>query len=96
MFYMLHPVYKTQDVLFGPGHASIAASDPIGSDRRSQYYMARWMPRWTDASLVATDRRCTEKVDVYSLGVVLWEIVTHEMPQRGAIRDVLVGHTWRC
>ena len=29
-------------------------------------------------------------MDIYSLGVVLWEIVTHEMPQRGTIRDVLV------
>ncbi|GAB4822994.1 hypothetical protein N2152v2_010040 [Parachlorella kessleri] len=29
----------------------------------------------------------SEKADMYSLGVVLWEIVTEEMPQRGRLRD---------
>ena len=32
----------------------------------------------------------SEKADVYSLGVVLWEIVTEEMPQRGRLRDPAV------
>lgn len=31
--------------------------------------------------------RCTAKTDVYSMGIVLWEIVTGEMPVRGQLRD---------
>ncbi|BDA50936.1 probable serine/threonine-protein kinase DDB_G0267514 at C-terminar half [Coccomyxa sp. Obi] len=34
--------------------------------------------------------RCSDKVDMYSFGVVLWELATCERPQRGQLRDVRV------
>lgn len=40
---------------------------------------------WAAPELLA-DSRVSEKVDIFSLGVVLWEVVTGEMPQRGARR----------
>eukprot|EP00208_Stichococcus_sp_RCC1054_P006737 CAMPEP_0206141092 /NCGR_PEP_ID=MMETSP1473-20131121/11769_1 /ASSEMBLY_ACC=CAM_ASM_001109 /TAXON_ID=1461547 /ORGANISM="Stichococcus sp, Strain RCC1054" /LENGTH=771 /DNA_ID=CAMNT_0053535505 /DNA_START=465 /DNA_END=2780 /DNA_ORIENTATION=- len=34
--------------------------------------------------------RCTDKVDIFSFGVLLWELSTQEMPIRGQLRDVQV------
>ncbi|KAK9800309.1 hypothetical protein WJX73_010786 [Symbiochloris irregularis] len=39
---------------------------------------------WAAPELLLNDR-CTDKVDIYSLGVVLWEIVTGDLPVRGSI-----------
>lgn len=36
---------------------------------------------------VLTGGQVTEKADIYSLGVVLWEVVTLEVPKRGCMRD---------
>lgn len=34
--------------------------------------------------------KCTAKADVYSYGLVLWELCTRELPVRGQIRDIKV------
>lgn len=35
-------------------------------------------------------RYCTEKVDVYSFGVIMWEVASHEQPSRGRMRNLKV------
>lgn len=34
--------------------------------------------------------RCDEKADIFSYGIVLWEIITQEAPLRGYLRDIKV------
>lgn len=44
---------------------------------------------WAAPELLLGEK-CSEKVDVYSLGICLWEVVTQEVPMRGALRDPIV------
>ncbi|GAB4814549.1 hypothetical protein N2152v2_001595 [Parachlorella kessleri] len=42
---------------------------------------------WAAPEVLMGERHCSEKADIYSLGVVLWELVTCEVPQRGRMRE---------
>ena len=35
-----------------------------------------------------TGGKCNEVADIFSFGVLLWELVTGEMPRRGKLRDL--------
>ena len=51
------------------------------------------MHSWLDALDLkprSQHRRCGTEADVFSFGIMLWELVTQEMPIRGALRDVRV------
>ena len=38
-----------------------------------------------------TGGKCNEVADIFSFGVLLWELVTGEMPRRGKLRDLRLG-----
>lgn len=44
---------------------------------------------WAAPELLLGEK-CCQKVDVYSLGICLWEVVTQEVPMRGNLRDPVV------
>jgi len=73
---------KVGDV--GLSHFLPASQDYLNSIESSK---GTW--NWC-APEVILNEKCTSSVDMYSYGVVLWEIVTGEAPIRGRMRDVKV------
>lgn len=61
--------------------------DPVGQGYVSKLEEVAGTFAWAAPELLMGGR-CSDKVDIYSFGVVLWELATCERPQRGQLRDV--------
>ncbi|KAI7843034.1 hypothetical protein COHA_003366 [Chlorella ohadii] len=45
---------------------------------------------WVAPEILVGSKQCSSAVDIYSLGVVMWEIITGERPKRGSLRMPVV------
>ncbi len=50
---------------------------------------------WAPPELI-NGGECSEKADIYSFGVILWEIVTAERPYRKQFRAARYAHALSC
>lgn len=46
------------------------------------------LPALRSAPEVLTGQRCTDKADIFSLGIVIWEVCTGHTPVRGDMREL--------
>lgn len=92
---IIHFDVKSPNVLLGQGGRPAKLSDVgLAAQLTSSKYVhdqgMRGTFAWVAPEILLGVPKCTEKVDMYSFGVVLWEIVTGELPQRGRLREVKV------
>ncbi|KAK9830820.1 hypothetical protein WJX74_008589 [Apatococcus lobatus] len=88
---LIHLDLKSSNILLRQGTAKIAdvgfAKILSQSVHSQQVIGGTWA--WA-APEVLLGRHSTTQADIYSFGVVMWELVTGESPVRGKARDVLV------
>jgi len=89
---IVHMDVKTPNVLLGRTYIAKLADVGLAKFLHKDYLSAAKSVgtfAWS-APEVLMGGRCSEKVDIFSFGVVLWEIVTGESPARGRLRSVRV------
>lgn len=89
---IVHMDVKSPNVLLGRDHNAKLADVGLAKLLHKDYLSAAKSVgtfAWS-APEVLMGGRCSEKVDIFSFGVVLWEIVTGESPSRGRLRQVRV------
>lgn len=89
---IVHMDVKSPNVLLGHKYIAKLADVGLAKFLHKDYLSAAKSVgtfAWS-APEVLMGGRCSEKVDIFSFGVVLWEIVTGESPSRGRLRQVRV------
>ncbi|KAL3145136.1 hypothetical protein ABBQ38_001740 [Trebouxia sp. C0009 RCD-2024] len=88
---IIHMDLKSKNILLNKDHTLAKIAD-VGLSRGMQSSNKGFTPGTLEYSApeVLLGRFCNGKADIFSYGVILWEIVTHEQPQRGGLRDCKV------
>ncbi|KAK9832049.1 hypothetical protein WJX81_002111 [Elliptochloris bilobata] len=87
---IVHADIKSKNVLLSAGRQTAKIAD-VGLARyiMHTHVATASVPMGTFAYAapeLLLGQRCDTKVDLYSLGVVIWELVTGQMPERGRLR----------
>lgn len=82
---------KSKNILLDRDH-TVAKITDVGLSRGMTSSNKSFTPGTLEYSApeVLLGRFCDGKADIFSYGLVLWEIVTHEQPTRGGVRDCRV------
>ncbi|KAL3143486.1 hypothetical protein ABBQ38_002293 [Trebouxia sp. C0009 RCD-2024] len=93
---VVHNDIKSKNILLTKD-AAVAKIADVGTSRILQStacnlsvpMLCTW-PYAAPEQILGSRHACSTKVDMYSFGVVLWEIATQEVPQRGFLRPTQV------
>ena len=94
---VVHRDIKPENVLISEGHAVIAdfgiarAIHEAGGERLTETGLAIGTPAYMSPEQVSADRVIDGRTDVYSLGGVLYEMLTGEAPHTGATVEVILA-----
>ena len=95
---IVHRDIKPENILLHGGHAmvadfgiALAASRSEGGSRMTETGMSLGTPHYMAPEQAMGEREITAKVDIYALGVVLYEMLTGDPPFTGSTAQAIVA-----
>jgi Tol biopolymer transport system component len=94
---VIHRDIKPENILLHEGHATVAdfgialALRAAGGSRITETGLSLGTPEYMSPEQAAADREIDARTDVYSLGAVLYELLTGEPPHTGATVQAVIA-----
>jgi eukaryotic-like serine/threonine-protein kinase len=99
---VIHRDIKPENILLGGGHALVAdfgvaraVTDADGSARLTESGIVVGTPQYMSPEQAAGERELSARTDIYSLGCVLYELLTGEPPYTGATAQAILAKRLR-
>ena len=93
---VIHRDIKPENILLHNGRAVVAdfgialAVSAAGGGRMTQTGMSLGTPHYMSPEQATAERQITNRADIYSLGVVLYEMLTGELPHTGSSAQAII------